>query len=107
VLIISCFVVYCSFISCVILIWQGKDKTAEERRIAICIFDDIAEQCRESALKYYDTYLPFLLEASNDENSDVRQAAVYGVGVCAEFGGHVFRPLVGGSRVMLTSLCSL
>lgn len=24
------------------------------------------------------------------------QAAVYGVGVCAEFGGHVFRPLVGG-----------
>lgn len=30
---------------------QGKDKTAEERRIAICIFDDVAEQCRETALK--------------------------------------------------------
>ncbi|KAA8549670.1 hypothetical protein F0562_001312 [Nyssa sinensis] len=29
----------------------GKDKTAEERRIAICIFDDVAEQCREAALK--------------------------------------------------------
>ncbi|KAG0487271.1 hypothetical protein HPP92_009366 [Vanilla planifolia] len=64
----------------------GKDKTPEERRIAICIFDDIAEQCLEAALKYYDTYLPFLLEACNDENPDVRQAAVYGVGVCAEFG---------------------
>ncbi|KAJ6704652.1 hypothetical protein OIU79_009550 [Salix purpurea] len=51
----------------------GKDKTTEERRIAICIFDDVAEQCRESALKYYDTYLPFLLEACNDENPDVRQ----------------------------------
>ncbi|PIA53962.1 hypothetical protein AQUCO_00900498v1 [Aquilegia coerulea] len=73
----------------------GKDKTAEERRIAICIFDDVAEQCREAALKYYDTYLPFLLEACNDENPDVRQAAVYGIGVCAEFGGTVFRPLVG------------
>ncbi|XAR68644.1 hypothetical protein NMG60_11003840 [Bertholletia excelsa] len=73
----------------------GKDKTGEERRIAICIFDDIAEQCREAALKYYDTYLPFLLEACNDENPDVRQAAVYGIGVCAEFGGSVFRPLVG------------
>ncbi|XP_043691387.1 importin-5 [Telopea speciosissima] len=73
----------------------GKDKTAEERRIAICIFDDVAEQCREAALKYYDTYLPFLLEACNDENPDVRQAAVYGIGVCAEFGGSVFRPLVG------------
>ncbi|KAG6679553.1 hypothetical protein I3842_14G138000 [Carya illinoinensis] len=73
----------------------GKDKTPEERRIAICIFDDVAEQCREAALKYYDTFLPFLLEACNDENPDVRQAAVYGLGVCAEFGGSVFKPLVG------------
>ncbi|XVF56868.1 hypothetical protein PTKIN_Ptkin06aG0154900 [Pterospermum kingtungense] len=72
----------------------GKDKTAEERRVAICIFDDIAEHCHEAALKYYDTYLPFLLEACNDENPDVRQAAIYGVGVCAEFGGSVFRPLL-------------
>lgn len=73
----------------------GKDKTAEERRIAICIFDDVMEHCREAALKYYDTYLPFLLEACNDEHPDVRQAAVYGIGVCAEFGGSVFKPLVG------------
>ncbi|KAG0485517.1 hypothetical protein HPP92_009596, partial [Vanilla planifolia] len=82
----------------------GKDKTPEERRIAICIFDDIAEQCLEAALKYYDTYLPFLLEACNDENPDVRQAAVYGVGVCAEFGGSVFRPLVGESLSMLNNV---
>ncbi|KAK4780071.1 hypothetical protein SAY87_016177 [Trapa incisa] len=73
----------------------GKDKTADERRVAICIFDDVAEQCGEAALRYYDTYLPFLLEACNDENADVRQAAVYGLGVCAEFGGSVFKPLVG------------
>ncbi|GAA0141371.1 transporter [Lithospermum erythrorhizon] len=73
----------------------GKDKTPEERRIAICIFDDVVEQCRESALKYYDTYLPFILEACNDENPDVRQAAVYGLGVCAEYGGSTFKPLVG------------
>ncbi|KAK9201227.1 hypothetical protein WN944_016428 [Citrus x changshan-huyou] len=73
----------------------GKDKTAEERRIAICIFDDVMEHCREAALKYYDTYLPFLLEACNDKHPDVRQAAVYGIGVCAEFGGSVFKPLVG------------
>ncbi|KAG4396095.1 hypothetical protein GLYMA_19G113200v4 [Glycine max] len=73
----------------------GKDKTSEERRIAICIFDDVAEHGREAALKYYDSFLPFLLEACNDEYPDVRQAAVYGVGVCAEFGGSVFSPLVG------------
>ncbi|KAI4348458.1 hypothetical protein L6164_009181 [Bauhinia variegata] len=73
----------------------GKDKSSEERRIAICIFDDVVEHCHEAALKYYDSYLPFLLEACNDEYPDVRQAAVYGVGVCAEFGGSVFKPLVG------------
>ncbi|XVF47512.1 hypothetical protein PTKIN_Ptkin03bG0114600 [Pterospermum kingtungense] len=82
----------------------GKDKTTEERRIAICIFDDVAEQCREAALKYYDTYLPFILEACNDENQDVRQAAVYGLGVCAEFGGSVFKPLVGEALSRLNAV---
>ncbi|KAL5127775.1 Structural maintenance of chromosomes protein 4 [Glycine soja] len=51
--------------------------------------------------EYYDSFLPFLLEACNDEYPDVRHvhcpilAAIYGVGVCAEFGGSVFNPLVG------------
>ncbi|KAL7216617.1 hypothetical protein ACSBR1_028537 [Camellia fascicularis] len=91
-------------------IHMGKDKIAEERRIAICIFDDVVEQCHKAALKctdcycghlsniiflhvlnkYYDTYLPFLLEACNDMNPD---AAVYGLGICVEFGGSVFKPL--------------
>lgn len=39
---------------------QGSDRTAEERRIAICIFDDVAEHCREAALKY-DILLSFSL----------------------------------------------
>ncbi|GAB2266827.1 Importin-5 [Dionaea muscipula] len=82
----------------------GKDKTAEERRIAICIFDDVVEQCREAALRYYDTYLPFLLAACNDENADIRQAAVYGLGVCAEYGGSVFRPLVGEALSRLSAV---
>ncbi|XP_057537771.1 uncharacterized protein LOC130815346 isoform X2 [Amaranthus tricolor] len=43
-------------------------------------------------------YVPFLLETCNDENSDVRQVVVYGLGVCAEFGGSVFKPLVGGTH---------
>ncbi|KAH7315386.1 hypothetical protein KP509_21G047300 [Ceratopteris richardii] len=73
----------------------GDDHTAEERRISICIFDDVAEQCQGSACKYYDTFLPFLLEASVDADPDVRQPAVYGIGVCAQFGGVTFRPFVG------------
>ncbi|XP_066397593.1 uncharacterized protein [Miscanthus floridulus] len=73
----------------------GKDKTSEERRIAICIFDDVAEHCREAAVRYYDAYLPSLLEACMSENPDVRQAAVYGIGICAECGGSAFRPHTG------------
>ncbi|KAL9233007.1 hypothetical protein vseg_008053 [Gypsophila vaccaria] len=82
----------------------GKDKTPEERRIAICIFDDVVEHCRDAALRYYDTFLPFLLEACNDEDPDVRQAAVYGLGVCAELGGSVFKPLVGESLSRLNAV---
>lgn len=32
----------------------------------------------------------------------VFQAAVYGLGVCAEFGGSVFKPLVGGKFIYLS-----
>lgn len=38
------------------------------------------------------------------------QAAVYGVGVCSEFGGSAFRPLVGGNLCVFlisVSLCDL
>lgn len=34
-----------------LVLYQGKDRTPEEKRVAICIFDDVAEQCREAALK--------------------------------------------------------
>ncbi|GAB2295429.1 hypothetical protein Dimus_038356 [Dionaea muscipula] len=73
----------------------GKGNTAKERRIANCIFNDVAEQCQREALGYYDTYLPFLLRACDDENADVRQTAFHGLGVCAEYGGSVFRPRAG------------
>lgn len=31
----------------------------------------------------------------------VVQAAVYGIGVCAEFGGAKFQPVVGGTRYQI------
>ncbi|GJU14456.1 importin-5-like protein [Tanacetum coccineum] len=90
----------------------AKDKTAEERRQAICIFDDVAEQCPEAEyhsvfafwFRYYETYLPSLLEACNDGNSDIRQAAAYGVGVCAEHGGSVIKPLIGDALSRLNAV---
>ncbi|PHT40214.1 hypothetical protein CQW23_19068, partial [Capsicum baccatum] len=80
----------------------GKDKTAEERMVAITIFEYVVEHCREAALKYYDAYVPVILEACNDESSDVRQVAAYGLGKCAELGGFVFEPFVGEAVSRLT-----
>jgi hypothetical protein len=37
---------------------------------------------------------------SQTKNQISYQAAVYGVGVCAEFGGSVFKPLVGGQLLI-------
>jgi hypothetical protein len=38
----------------------GKDRTPEERRVAICIFDDVAEQCGDTSIKYRNNYLAIL-----------------------------------------------
>lgn len=32
---------------------------------------------------------------------EVLQASVYGIGVCAEYGGAAFKPLVGGGKLKL------
>lgn len=72
----------------------GNDKTSKERKIALHIFHNIAEQCREDAFRYYDTCLPHLFKACNDKNPEVRQIVARGVGICAEFGGSVFKPHV-------------
>ncbi|GJS29297.1 reverse transcriptase domain-containing protein [Tanacetum coccineum] len=75
----------------------GKHRTSKKKRIAICIFDDVAEHCGDASFKYYETFLHVVLEACNDTSTDIRQAAIYGVGVCAEFRGGAFRPFMGGS----------
>ncbi|KAG0582851.1 hypothetical protein M758_3G093200 [Ceratodon purpureus] len=84
----------------------GKDRSPDERRVAICVFDDVAEQCGDAAIKYYEGFLPFLLEACNDASADVRQASVYGIGVCAEFGGAAFKPVVRDALVRLNNTIS-
>lgn len=63
-----------------------KDRTSEEKCVAICIFNDVAEHCGASAARYYGMFFPFLLEAAVDADADVRQAAAYGIGICAEHG---------------------
>jgi len=57
-----------------------------DRVTGLCVFDDIIEHC--SANGANNGYIPDLFKAliqySTDENAEVRQAAVYGIGLLAE-----------------------
>ncbi|XP_019253065.1 PREDICTED: importin-5-like isoform X1 [Nicotiana attenuata] len=89
----------------------GKDKTAQERSACVNIFNKLVEECNESALKYYNICLPFLLDSSNDENPVLRENALYGLRLCAEYGGFVFKPFIGEAlsriNVVITHLHAL
>ena len=72
----------------------SEQSSSDERRVAICIFDDIVEHTGEggAANKYFPQFMPHFLSAAVNAHDDLRQAAVYGVGVCAQFGGAAFVP---------------
>ncbi|KAK9821719.1 hypothetical protein WJX81_003315 [Elliptochloris bilobata] len=75
------------------LLEPGRDP--EERRIAICILDDILEHCPAGSVQYMSQAVPVLLEGCRDRNANVRQCSVYGLGVLAEHRPEHFRPIAG------------
>ncbi|XP_055819062.1 uncharacterized protein LOC129887856 isoform X2 [Solanum dulcamara] len=74
-------------------IW-GKEMTIQEKIASLYVFNGLVKEVSEAALKYCDVFLPLLLKASNDENPTVRQNALYGLGLYAEYDGSVFKPYV-------------
>ncbi|XP_060195697.1 uncharacterized protein LOC132624936 isoform X2 [Lycium barbarum] len=73
----------------------AKEKTIAERLTSIGVFCLLMEECPEAALTYYDSCLPLILDASNDEDPGVRRSALYGLVLWAEYGRSSFRPFVG------------
>ncbi|KAJ1481223.1 armadillo-type protein [Baffinella frigidus] len=60
------------------------------RRIGVCVFDEVIENLEEPGQGMMMQLLPHLVALVADPQPEVRQAAVYGLGVCAQFGGAVF-----------------
>ena len=58
--------------------------TAEERRVAICVMDDVLEHTEAGGAKYAPSVLPLLLTGCADRDSNVRQCSVYGLGCAAQ-----------------------
>eukprot|EP00898_Chlorokybus_atmophyticus_P005983 jgi/Chlat1/6386/Chrsp44S05759 len=87
--------------------------TPNERRIAICILDDVIEfgSDNQATLKYLQQFMPVLMEGSTDDHPDVRQASiiaasVYGLGVCAQFSGQHIGPYCNEILMRLNAVVS-
>nr|XP_033804302.1 importin-5 [Geotrypetes seraphini] len=63
-----------------------------DRQWGLCIFDDVVEHCSPSSFKYIEYFLRPMLQSVCDNSPEVRQAAAYGIGVMAQFGGDNYRP---------------
>uniref|UniRef100_A0A8C7NI07 TOG domain-containing protein n=1 Tax=Oncorhynchus mykiss TaxID=8022 RepID=A0A8C7NI07_ONCMY len=63
-----------------------------DRQWGLCIFDDVVEHCSPSSFKYAELFLRAMALSLCDTSPEVRQAAAYGVGVMAQYGGENYRP---------------
>ena len=70
--------------------------SATQRRIAVCIFDDVMEFASDASGAsgpYFDAFYPAVLAGAQDMvHHDLRQACAYGLGVCAQHCPERFRP---------------
>ncbi|CAB1413479.1 unnamed protein product [Pleuronectes platessa] len=62
-----------------------------DRQWGLCIFDDVVEHCSPSSFKYAEYFLQPMMQSVCDTSPEVRQAAAYGVGVMAQYGGENYR----------------
>ena len=83
-----------------------KNRSAAERRIAICVFDDIFEHASDdgAALQYLEGFVVPCIAGCGDNDADVRQASVYGIGVMAEHCGDKFAPHVSNALAALAAV---
>jgi len=58
-----------------------------DKQWALCVFDDLIEFTEGTSLKYREHFLDLMLRYVSDPSPEVRQAAVYGVGMMALHGG--------------------
>ena len=63
-----------------------------DRQWGLCIFDDVIEHCSPASFKYAEYFLRPMLQYVCDNSPEVRQAAAYGLGVMAQYGGDNYRP---------------
>ncbi|KAK9810031.1 hypothetical protein WJX72_003666 [[Myrmecia] bisecta] len=81
-------------------------RSPEERRVGICVMDDILEHAPAIGQKYMQQILPVLLGACRERDPNLRQCAVYGVGVLAEHRPDAFQTVAAEAIANLVAVIS-
>ena len=70
-------------------------RSTSEHRIAICLIDSVVEFGSDggATMKYFNSFLPILLNNVLNADADIRQCSAYGLGVCAQSYGEAFSPV--------------
>jgi hypothetical protein len=83
-----------------------RSRPDEERRIAMCIVDDLLEHSAAGRAKYGQQVVPLMVEALLSPHSDLRQCSAYGVGVAARLAPEALAPHVGLAAQRLLAVVS-
>lgn len=67
-----------------------NERPSNERQVALCVFDDVILYGGQQGAELVPSLLPPMRAYCLDADADVRQAAIFGVGVCAQVGGEAF-----------------
>jgi len=75
-----------------------------DHKVALCVFDDLVEYLKEESVQYYPSFMPAMLMYASDEDPNVRQAAAYGLGITAIYGGDVYKQYLGDALTQLSCI---
>jgi hypothetical protein len=71
---------------------------------ALCAFDEVLENCGSAGVsQYLSVMMPLFLRYAPSTNAELRQSAVYGIGVCAQVAADAFHPHVAAARKAFAS----
>ncbi|KAG6117121.1 hypothetical protein E4U13_001349 [Claviceps humidiphila] len=80
-------------------IYEGflRSPDPTQRQWGLCILDDVLEHCGPDSQRYSSFIAQPLLDGCRDPSAAIRQAAAYGIGVAARYGGAGWTQFLGGS----------
>ena len=85
----------------------APESSDDEHQWALCVFDDVIEFGGPEAIRYQGYFLEPMIRYVVDESHEVRQAAAYGVGVLAMYGGEKFHSACVTAVPILAQACQI